>query len=95
MEPLPKDKRHLADYRDEIEHAEVAAALSELRSDHPAAVAYSTAAAADSLALTHLLKDRPDIYLFHRHWLWAYTNKLSGLRTVPDGLVRVQGLKMN
>ena len=41
-----------------------------------------------------LLKDRPDIYLFHRHWLWAYTNKLSGLRTVPDGLVRVQGLTM-
>ena len=41
------------------------------------------------------LKDRPDIYLFHRHWLWAYTNKLSGLRTIPDGLVRVQGLKMN
>ena len=42
-----------------------------------------------------LLKERPDIYLFHRHWLWAYTNKLSGLRTIPDGLVRVQGLKMN
>ena len=41
-----------------------------------------------------LLKDRPDIYLYHRHWLWAYTNKLSGLRTIPDGLVRVQGLKM-
>jgi peptide/nickel transport system substrate-binding protein len=41
-----------------------------------------------------LLKDRPDIYLFHRHWLWAYTNKLSGLRTIPDGLVRVQGLKI-
>ena len=41
-----------------------------------------------------LLKERPDIYLFHRHWLWAYTNKLSGLRTIPDGLVRVQGLKM-
>ena len=28
-------------------------------------------------------------------WLWAYTNKLSGLRTVPDGLVRVQGLRFN
>ena len=42
-----------------------------------------------------LLKERPDIYLFHRHWLWAYTNKLSGLRAIPDGLVRVQGLKMN
>jgi peptide/nickel transport system substrate-binding protein len=42
-----------------------------------------------------VLKDRPDVYLFHRHWLWAYTNKLSGLRTIPDGLVRVQGLRMN
>ncbi len=42
-----------------------------------------------------VLKDRPIVYLFHRHWLWAYTNKLSGLRTIPDGLVRVQGLKFN
>jgi peptide/nickel transport system substrate-binding protein len=42
-----------------------------------------------------LLNDRPIVYLYHRHWLWAYTNKLSGLRTVPDGLVRVQGLKFN
>ena len=39
-------------------------------------------------------KDRPIVYLFHRHWLWAHTAKLSGLRTVPDGLVRVQGLQM-
>jgi peptide/nickel transport system substrate-binding protein len=43
----------------------------------------------------HVAKDRPIIYLFHRHWLWAYTSKLSGLRTVPDGLVRVQDLKFN
>jgi peptide/nickel transport system substrate-binding protein len=42
-----------------------------------------------------VLKDRPVVYLFHRHWLWAYTAKLSGLRTIPDGLVRVQGLKFN
>jgi peptide/nickel transport system substrate-binding protein len=41
------------------------------------------------------LKDRPIVYLFHRHWLWAYSTKLSGLRTIPDGLVRVQGLKLN
>ena len=40
-------------------------------------------------------RDRPIIYLYHRNWLWAYTPKLSGLRTIPDGLVRVQGLKMN
>lgn len=44
---------------------------------------------------TIVLKDRPIVYLFHRHWLWAYSNKLSGLRVIPDGLVRVQGLKMN
>ncbi len=42
-----------------------------------------------------VLKDRPIVYLFHRHWLWAYTNKLSGLRPIPDGLVRVQGLTLN
>jgi len=42
-----------------------------------------------------VLKDRPDIYLYHRHWLWAYTSKLSGFRTIPDGLVRVQGLRLN
>jgi peptide/nickel transport system substrate-binding protein len=40
-----------------------------------------------------VLKDRPIVYLYHRHWLWAYTAKLTGLRTVPDGLVRVQGLR--
>jgi peptide/nickel transport system substrate-binding protein len=42
-----------------------------------------------------VLVDRPIVYLYHRNWIWAYTNKLSGLRTVPDGLVRVQGLKFN
>ena len=41
-----------------------------------------------------VLKDRPIIYLFHRHWLWAYSNRISGLRAVPDGLVRPQGLRM-
>ncbi len=51
------------------------------------------AAAYDKIAQA-VQKDRPIIYLYHRHWLWAHTNKLSGLRTVPDGMVRVQGLKM-
>jgi peptide/nickel transport system substrate-binding protein len=40
-----------------------------------------------------VLKDRPIVYLYHRHWLWAYSSKLSGLRTIPDGLVRVQDLR--
>ena len=52
------------------------------------------AAAYDQIA-QQVQKDRPIVYLFHRHWLWAHTAKLSGLRTVPDGMVRVQGLKMN
>ena len=51
------------------------------------------AAAYDKIA-AQVQKDRPVIYLYHRHWLWAHSAKLSGLRTVPDGMVRVQGLKM-
>ena len=42
----------------------------------------------------HVAKDRPIIYLYHRNWLWAHAAKLTGLRTVPDGMVRVQGLQM-
>jgi peptide/nickel transport system substrate-binding protein len=42
-----------------------------------------------------VLKDRPIVYLFHRHWLYAHSAKVSGFRTVPDGMVRVQGLKMS
>jgi len=49
----------------------------------------------DQIAAEVVGKERPVIYLFHRHWLWAHSAKLTGLRTVPDGLVRVQGLKMN
>lgn len=41
-----------------------------------------------------VLKDRPIVYVYHRNWLWAYNNKLSGVRQIPDGLLRVQGLKL-
>jgi peptide/nickel transport system substrate-binding protein len=40
-------------------------------------------------------KDRPIVYLYHRNWLWAYTPKLAGVRSIPDGLLRVTGLKLN
>jgi peptide/nickel transport system substrate-binding protein len=43
---------------------------------------------------SRVLKERPVIYLYHRNWLWAYAGKLSGVRQIPDGLLRVQGLKM-
>ena len=39
-------------------------------------------------------KEIPVVYLYHRNWLWAYNKKLTGMKTIPDGLVRVQGLKM-
>jgi peptide/nickel transport system substrate-binding protein len=38
-------------------------------------------------------KDRPVVYMFHRNWLWAYNKKLTGVRAIPDGLMRVQGLQ--
>lgn len=41
-----------------------------------------------------VLTARPIIYLYHRDWLWAYDAKLSGVRNVPDGLLRVANLKM-
>jgi peptide/nickel transport system substrate-binding protein len=43
---------------------------------------------------TRVLKDRPIVYLYHRNWLWAYTSKLGGVRNVPDGLLRLAGLKL-
>ncbi|MCD6079011.1 MAG: transporter substrate-binding protein, partial [Ramlibacter sp.] len=41
-----------------------------------------------------VLKERPIVYLYHRKWLWVYTPKLTGVREVPDGLLRLTGLKM-
>ena len=41
-----------------------------------------------------VLKERPIVYLYHRNWLWAYNPKLSGVREIPDGLLRVSGLKL-
>jgi peptide/nickel transport system substrate-binding protein len=42
-----------------------------------------------------IMKERPIVYLYHRHWLWAHNARLGGFKPVPDGLVRVQGLKMS
>jgi len=41
-----------------------------------------------------LLNDEPIIYLYHRKLLFAHTKKLEGYRQMPDGLVRVIGLKL-
>jgi peptide/nickel transport system substrate-binding protein len=44
--------------------------------------------------LTRLVLDEePIIYLYHRGVLIAHTNKLEGYKPIPDGIVRVIGLK--
>ena len=30
-------------------------------------------------------KERPIVYLYHRHWLWAYTSKLAASRPCRTG----------
>jgi peptide/nickel transport system substrate-binding protein len=49
----------------------------------------------EQIAARAVGKDRPIIYLYHRNWLWAYTNRLAGVRAIPDGLLRVTGLRIN
>ena len=41
-----------------------------------------------------VLNDVPLIYLYHRKLLIAHTTKLEGYQQMPDGLVRVIGLKL-
>jgi peptide/nickel transport system substrate-binding protein len=41
-----------------------------------------------------LLNDEPIIYLYHRKLLFAHTTKLEGYKQMPDGLIRVVGLKL-
>jgi peptide/nickel transport system substrate-binding protein len=41
-----------------------------------------------------VLNEEPIIYLYHRKILIAHTTKLEGYKQIPDGLVRVVGLKL-
>ena len=41
-----------------------------------------------------VLRDEPIVYLYHRKLLIAHTTRLEGYRPMPDGLVRVVGLKL-
>lgn len=40
------------------------------------------------------MEDEPILYLYHRRLIIAHTNKLEGYKQMPDGLVRVTGLKL-
>jgi len=41
-----------------------------------------------------ILRERPIVYIYHRRILIAHTAKLEGYKQMPDGLVRVMGLKL-
>lgn len=40
------------------------------------------------------IKEGSIIYLYHRRFYFAHTTKLSGFKAMPDGLIRVIGLKL-
>lgn len=50
--------------------------------------------AAYARAMEILLRDRPYIYLWHPRSFFAVRAGLEGLRLIPDGLIRVQGLRL-
>lgn len=63
LRPLPPEKRHPSDYRDDAEHAQIAQILSELPSKHPARVAYASGAweGANTLSLIRLVVNQTDM----------------------------------
>lgn len=63
VKPLPPNLRHPSDYRDDIEHVEVARILSELPDRHPARTAYTSGAweGANTLSLSRLCASRLDV----------------------------------
>ena len=40
------------------------------------------------------LADRPHIFLYHAKLFWAMTDRVSGFQTHPDGLIRLQGVRL-
>ena len=40
------------------------------------------------------LDEVPFIVLYHQNWLFSVTDKLTGFKPVPDGLIRPQGLQL-
>lgn len=63
VRPLPPEKRHPSDYRDDAEHAQIALILSELPAKHPARIAYVSGSweGANTLSLIRLLVNRMDM----------------------------------
>lgn len=45
-------------------------------------------------AAEQYLKDRPIVYLYHQKWLFVHTAKLTGFKPVADGMIRLEGVKL-
>jgi len=45
-------------------------------------------------ALTQIEADKPLIYLYHQHWVFAYSAKIEGYKQPPDGIIRPQDIKL-
>ena len=45
-------------------------------------------------AMAIVRSERPIVYLWHRKNVVAHTAKLSGLAAVPDGILRLQDVKL-
>ncbi|MCC6468916.1 MAG: ABC transporter substrate-binding protein [Alphaproteobacteria bacterium] len=45
-------------------------------------------------AAEQYLKDRPIIYLYHVKWLFAHSTKLAGFKASPDGMIRLENVKL-
>jgi peptide/nickel transport system substrate-binding protein len=43
-------------------------------------------------AISILLKDLPIVYLYHSQWIFAYNSEISGMKSVPDGIIRLSGV---
>ena len=41
-----------------------------------------------------LLAERPQIYLYHAKWIFAHKSALTGFRTYPDGIIRMDGVRL-
>lgn len=42
-----------------------------------------------------LMEDMPLIYLYHPTWIWAMRKNVEGFTPYPDGMIRLQNVKLN
>lgn len=40
------------------------------------------------------MEDRPHLVLYHHRWLWASRATVEGFQAHPDGMMRLQGVRL-